>query len=95
MYVIIGANDGVCQLLKSPCQFERESDKISHKNTSLVISYFLVTVGLFTRGQAMSKYAYSTSVCVCMNVNICVCTCMCVCMCTCVVCQEKICLREE
>lgn len=83
MCVIIRANDEVCQLLKSPCQSEHESDKISHKNTRLVISYFLVTVGLFTRGQAMSKYASSTSVCVSMNVSVCVS------MCTCVVCQEK------
>lgn len=67
----MGPNSGACQPWKSPCHSEGEGDKISHKNTSLVISYFLVRM-LLSNG---SECAYSTSMCLCEYA----CTCTCVC----------------
>lgn len=62
--------------MKAPSQSEREGDKISHKNTSSVTSYFLVRLFLSNGSQAMSEFTHSMSVCVsmhmCVHMHVCV-----------------------
>lgn len=48
---LTGQKTRACQLLKSHCQNEGESDKISHKNSSLVISHFLLRLALSTEAK--------------------------------------------
>lgn len=71
VYIINGQKTGACQLLKGPSQSEGEGDKISHKNTTSVTSYFLVRMFLSNGSQAMSEFTHSTSVCVCTHVCVC------------------------
>lgn len=59
---------GTCQLSKSPHQYESEGDEITHKNTSLVLSQFLVRLVLSVGSQARSESAHSMRMSVCMCV---------------------------
>lgn len=52
---------GTCPPLKSPHESEGEGDKMSHRNTSLILSCFLVRLLLSTGNQARDESACISS----------------------------------